>query len=752
MNKRVVFFLATALGALLIGMFPLFASITVAPAASSTDATWKLAPTNPEYLDYIADLAAGEKVSPIMPPQVDFIALATQGQIPSSPFPPPPTPENPGFFPSAYDLRTLGRVTPARVSDCGACWTFATYGSLESFLAPFEIWDFSEDHLQLERAFDYPVCGAGGHAEEATRYLSAWRGPVKEHDYSYNSETPQNTPVQKHVQQVFYLPNRQTPLDNDWVKLSLMLYGGVYSSSSWTYGYNFATDAYYNPTWGSGHAVTIVGWDDNFDRNKFFCNDPDATEDQKIPPGNGAFIVKNNQGPSLGENGFHYVSYYDKGIGTSMAVFTAEPASNYNRIYQHDPLGVTDYLTGGYFEIPTFAANVFTAMADDNLTAVSFFNVEPQDPVDYQIRVYLDPPDGAPCSPDTVPVASVKVSLILPGYYTVKLPDKIPLRQGQRFSVVLVGIMKQNGHGYGAQVAIERPSLLKGYSQATGNAGESYVSLHGESWQDLTTVEVYDQGNMVPLENTNVCIKAFTTPKVSFSAWKAEGLAKYLVWSFLNDSTTATTVKPVAQLFHKTKRGFSRFGGEVTADYYLDASGVKHHIKGGWVQVSPGETITAYSKRGALDKADRVAYSYYTDLPTDNLKSRRIMLSEVWRNFLLFESPLHVVSTTPMSGENVNSPLSIITVNFDKEIKPGPSLHNINVMSVGSPSETKMTYNSVGGNTLYIALTSPIYISQAPGSGEILWRVHLPSDAVTDQSGNPLDQDYSWSFTSGLAW
>ena len=737
MNKRVFFFLAGALVFLLMGVIPLLAGVAAPPAGPLTRGTWTLAPTNPEYLDYIADLAAGKKVSPIMPPRVDFRAL----EISPAPPPPPPTP---GPFPSAYDLRTLGRVTPARESKCGACWTSATYGSLESFLAPAEIWDFSEAHLQLNSGLDSTTCTGGGDYELATSYLAAWRGPVNEQDYSYQSEAAQNPPVQKHVQKVFYLPTRQTPLDNDWLKLAVMSCGGVYSSASWSTGYNWDTNAYYNPVKTSGHAVTIVGWDDNFDRNKFFYNDSDATEDQKIPPGNGAFIVKNNQGTNLGEKGFHYVSYYDKAIGRSMAVFTAEPASNYNRIYQYDPLGVTSYMhppgpPNGY--TTTFSANVFTAAADDYLTAVSFYNQYNGDgaTVDYQIKIYLDPPADAPRHIDTMPAASVKLSLILDGYYTVKLPNKVPLTKGQKFSVVLSG--QNTTGGWGASVPIERPNAINNQGGATANPGESYVSADGANWQDLTTVEEYYQGNWVPLENTNVCIKAFTTPKLSFSAWKSELFAKQLAWSLTNDSATATSIKPVAQLYHKTKSGFSRFGGEVDADYYLDSRGVKHNVKGGWVPVLPGETITVYSKRGALDRADRVAYNYYTDRPFEDPKRRHLLLSDLWRFLDFPSSPLHVVSTIPGTGENIYFPLSIITVKFDREIKPGPSLHNISVKSNEQPSETKMTYNTAAGDTLCIALTAPIYILH-DGSGQIMWQVHLPSDAVTDLSGNPLGQDY----------
>jgi len=44
-------------------------------------------------------------------------------------------------LPASYDLRTLGKVTPVKdQGNCGSCWSFATYGSLESCLLPSESW------------------------------------------------------------------------------------------------------------------------------------------------------------------------------------------------------------------------------------------------------------------------------------------------------------------------------------------------------------------------------------------------------------------------------------------------------------------------------------------------------------------------------------------------------------------------------------------------------------------------------------
>ena len=64
------------------------------------------------------------------------------------------------------------------------------------------------------------------------------------------------------------------------------------------------------------------------------------------PPGNGAFIVRNSWGTGWGDAGYFYVSYYDTnfGYGENAVFDDAEPTSNYNAIYQYDPLGWTDEL------------------------------------------------------------------------------------------------------------------------------------------------------------------------------------------------------------------------------------------------------------------------------------------------------------------------------------------------------------------------------------------------------------------------
>jgi C1A family cysteine protease len=321
-------------------------------------------------------------------------------------------------LPAVYDLRKEGKITLAKdQGQSGCCWAFASLASLESYLLGTEgiTYDFSENNMKnilsenYSEGFDLAP-DEGGNAFMATAYLARWSGPVNESDDPYNDSSvysPTGLPVQKHVQEVLFLPVRTGPLDNEYIKKALMKYGAVYSTMYWDKKYYQENNYTYRCTESqiANHALSIVGWDDSFDKNRF----------QQVPPGDGAFIMKNNWGQAWGEGGYFYVSYYDSRLGyNENAAFTAESKDNFDYIYQYDPLG---WVVSKEYQdsLIAWGGNVFSSKGNETLRAVGFYTTDLN--TVYDIYVYENPAVG-PLNSKRVFTVHESGVYSLPGYHT----------------------------------------------------------------------------------------------------------------------------------------------------------------------------------------------------------------------------------------------------------------------------------------------------------------------------------------------
>ena len=456
-----------------------------------------LAPLNPEFVRYRTDLEQGRirfftsdgHPTGLIPLPMDFSHVKDSGLVLAA------------AYPARYDLRTLGKLSPVRnQAQCGSCWTFATMASVESALLPGSANDFSENNLKDKHGFDRGPC-AGGNFLMSLAYLARWSGPVREVDDPYDdtgaNTSPATTSPVRHLQEAIMLPARTGPLDNDIVKQAVTQYGPVFISIYWDennagfssiYNSLYITDA----TKTSNHAVAVVGWDDNFSRYNF------AT----TPAGDGAFIIRNSWGASWGENGYFYLSYYDAvgGRTSPMAVYDGiEPASNYSRIYQYDPLGtVNNY---GFSSDTGWFANIFTAQSSESVAAVSFYT--PVANSSYTAKVYTSV-QGTPTSGTLGGTTSGTIASA--GYHTIHLTTPVPVASGSSFSVVV----QAQTPNYNYPIPVEY--AVTGYSgNAAAHPGESFISSNGTSWQDTTAI------NSTTASTTTVCLKAFTLTTSSTS-------------------------------------------------------------------------------------------------------------------------------------------------------------------------------------------------------------------------------------------
>ena len=405
-------------------------------------------------------------------------------------------------LPSRYDLRDYGFITPVKdQGGSGSCWAFATLAAMESYLLKYEniTYDFSENNMKNLMGY-YGLNGTdwsdGGNHFMSLAYLLRWSGPVNEtqdpfDDSSHSSKT--NLNLTKHVQDVLYIPLRLNYLDTNQIKAALMTYGALYTTihSDNTFQYN--PDYYRDVITVSNHAITLIGWDDDYSADNFAVR----------PPGDGAFIIKNSWNTEYGYDGYWYISYYDKtfagyGLDTlsAMAFTNVENVTNYKTNYQYDILGNT-FESIGFSCSTAWFANQFIARNNNPLSAFGLYTYGDSS---YLVNITVN---GV--------VKCIQEGLIKgAGYHTVKLDEFVELSKNDVFRVAV----KLTTPVSLFPIAIE--SQRSGYSSsAEADAGQSFISPDGVNWYDLANynepIKFYQYAYRNVLEQANVCLKAYAS-------------------------------------------------------------------------------------------------------------------------------------------------------------------------------------------------------------------------------------------------
>ncbi|MBR5338050.1 MAG: Ig-like domain-containing protein [Lachnospiraceae bacterium] len=268
-----------------------------------------------------------------------------------------------------------------------------------------------------------------------------------------------------------------------------------------------------DPTWAQytyderkpgNHMVTIVGYDDNYSRTNFLSG-KDSKGNDKTPPEDGAFIVKNSWGSvndetpgqhnyedwGINGSGYFYLSYYDKSITEfrSFDYYTdkdpEKPASSKYYINQYDLMPMTGAFSMQEPE-PVLLANVFEAGYDQNISYISTQTDSHETEVTYEVYklndYYSNPRDGVLLESGTKMVE-------YGGYCRIKLNNRNKVKKGQHFSVIMTHKVSTDAapvYDVGINIGLSEARGIDGgiyRKKGVVNRGESLAYYDGK-WSD----------------------------------------------------------------------------------------------------------------------------------------------------------------------------------------------------------------------------------------------------------------------------
>ncbi len=488
---------------------------------------------------------------------------------------------NRATYPATYDSRTYGYISPIKdQKSYGTCWAFSATAAMEASIKKLigSATTVSLSDLQMVY-FAYnkrPVEPLGNTAGNKTKvgtangysgnYLMSggtiytpmlvmanYVGMKYEtafnslSGYSYNTLVSQgmkialaNTNINNNLAYIgdfrlkaaYVIPTK----GGDSIKEAIMTYGAVnvdfYYSPSY---FNTGSAGYYYPYAANpNHAVTIVGWDDNFSRYSF----------NKTPSKNGAWIVKNSWGTGWygSKSGYFYLSYdyptwdRDDSVGVAYVMTT----TNYTNIFQYDTgmLGLPKISTNSQ-ALTQGVGNIYTAPSNYNqiLKEVGFFTADKN--LNYSIEIYKDIPlGGSPNSGTKVAAATTTGSLSEQGYHTIQLANNVEIKRGTRFSVVIKF----------TSTTTKEPTIIVDTSMSAGiitytlalQANRSYYyKPESNGWIDLVAKNGVARIKVFADVNTNIALESISLDKSSLSLDKGNS-QKLIASPFPSDATNKT--------------------------------------------------------------------------------------------------------------------------------------------------------------------------------------------------------------------
>ena len=442
-------------------------------------------------------------------------------------------------MPVTYSSVDKGYVTSVKNQNpYGNCWAYAACSVAESYLIKHGIADknidLSEAHLnyymyhnqgdnyentdndQTNVVGQYSFMNVGADPKMLQLAMSNF-GLASESNYPISNieEMQGSKENQNNTQYVMTNSNllcQQAKGNEELIKQAILDNGSVlacyYDAAGVIKG-----ESYYNSQEinSFNHAISIVGWDDNYDAHKF----------RTVPSRNGAWLIKNSWGTGFGNKGYFWISYDEYSLGDVYS-YEFEPKNN-QETYQYD--GTTNAFN--YFisdKTDTYANEFLVKGTNEVLNAVTIGSNTPNVP--YKLEIYTNLTDtNNPTSGNCV--LTQNGTLENRGINYIKLDSSISLQNSTYYSIVftLMGTNQNN-----ASIMLDTTEKASDIEFIADHSNEYCFTKQYDTWLKLMDYTCRIKG--ITEQNVLRPIESITLNKTTLSLVKG------------NSETLQATINP----------------------------------------------------------------------------------------------------------------------------------------------------------------------------------------------------------------
>ena len=478
-------------------------------------------------------------------------------------------------FPPYYSTRSSASSVKNQ-HPYGMCWAFTTTSGIETYLKlrGYQEYDLSEEHIAyylahreddplhntpedknfITSSTEYSYRRAGNQILTAL-FLSTWSGLAPESMMPYPTDDSHTQVFPSFPSEGLAYGENEVVLTEaafssytmNNVKNLVRIYGsaGISLLLNTSY-YNAETCSYSYPTAGSApnHAVTIVGWDDDYPAENF--------REACSVTSNGAWIAKNSWGDTWGDEGYFYISYECKSLQNVVAM-AGTPDPEYPNNYFYD--GSSSFIDHELLSPQSDGENTCHSVANIFQAKAGGANAEALGEVviadytantSYSIQVYTNltdlnnPASGTPAFSE--PYSFTKS---FSGIRTITLPSEVIIAPGTWYSVIVTNtssktiryLTEESGSVDGNWIRFE--CGIQPRQSFSGSPAGGWIDLadYGMCARIKAHTRTLDQPVRLVLQAPAAPVKAGDTASVTVSALPAIPESGILPYSYTFESS-----------------------------------------------------------------------------------------------------------------------------------------------------------------------------------------------------------------------